>query len=1231
MKKKKVDKSKSFLNQYTSEIEVLDFDEPIKYETKTNKKKMKLKFHFPIKDISFKKFTIKNKWKFAGTCVASLAVLLLVISMVTGTNVFKAGVNKILALAGIYREEIRSVEIKSPDYDDQGSWHIDKSAEWTGNGKARVTFDVHSAMKTGDNYKDVILVLDISGSMSGEKMTKMVSDAKELVSYLLSDTHNKVAIITFDSTSTIVSTFSNTKDELLNKLDALTVTGCTDYNAALKNVDIVMDGYQKKNNRDVVTLFLTDGYPNEDTPNQIGTYEMLKDKYPYMAINGVQYEMGSNIIEEIKQITDSQWVADQSTLNNVLFDASISPMVYEDFIVTDYIHDDYFEIASVEDIKVTMGTVTLEMENGVQKITWNLGKNSFMTGGSAKMYINLTLKQQYVGSEGYYPTNQKESVTSKLSEENQKKVDSTNTPVLKNYYEVKYDTNAPEECELDSIDSENHFIYQNVTKRNDNLSCQGYIFKGWEMDEEDAKDVTNINDDVFVMPGHDVTLRATWTKQSIDKSMEGTVYEAMTLYKVLENAAKDGVYAKEYNGEHQDSMDGSGKEKIYYYYESNSTNGTAILDMNNVIFAGQCWQMIRTTDTGGVKMIYNGEAENNQCLNTRGTHVGYASRTSTSLNSNYWYGTSYEYDSTTKMFSLSGNTEQATWSTTTGADLIGKYTCKSSDINETCATLYLIESEYNATSAYVIPLNSSSNYSRFGTLQFNTNSNSPAYVGYMYGDVYNYSEYSNSTLTQSFTSIQTVLTRTIFTTSYKYSKDINYTGSSYSLVEPIVLGSAIEEDNYEGYYTYRSAYTTSGASPYYLLKYDTGTYYYAVQLSSSKQLNDFSMMIGNSIKDNGDGTYTVENTTLVTPEDWYNTYADYKNKYTCGDSTTKCNNPRYLTATTVTNYTYVNAGEKIMIAKDYDDLTLTDTLLVRKDELISNSSNYSDYKYTCNTESNVCSNTSLRYIASYSTTGYTYAKNHYWGSSVTWDGENYTLVDPIGLENYNNNSNLSTHHYMCVADGLKSCSTVAYVYYNSESTYYITLSNGDMDIDTALEKMFTKNKTNSTMKIGVDAWYKKYLLDYDNYLEDTIFCNDRSQINASTNGWNPNGGSLTTYMYFNNFNTITDLSCSNVTDQFSVNNPLAQLKYKVGLMSAPEMNTLQSNARETGQSYWLASPRSFSDGNAFGRVVYKNGRMDYYSVYDTYGVRPAVSLATGTEYSKGDGSMRNPYYVEIVE
>ncbi len=89
-------------------------------------------------------------------------------------------------------------------------------------------------------------MLDISGSMSGDKMEKMRSDAKELIRYLLSDSSNRIALITFEDTATIVSEFSNDMDDLLEKMNALTVTGSTNYNAALLNVDQIMSGYQKR-------------------------------------------------------------------------------------------------------------------------------------------------------------------------------------------------------------------------------------------------------------------------------------------------------------------------------------------------------------------------------------------------------------------------------------------------------------------------------------------------------------------------------------------------------------------------------------------------------------------------------------------------------------------------------------------------------------------------------------------------------------------------------------------------------------------------------------------------------------------------------------------------------------------------------------------------------------------------------------------------------------------------
>ena len=102
---------------------------------------------------------------------------------------------------------------------------------------------------------------------------------------------------------------------------------------------------------------------------------------------------------------------------------------------------------------------------------------------------------------------------------------------------------------------------------------------------------------------------------------------------------------------------------------------------------------------------------------------------------------------------------------------------------------------------------------------------------------------------------------------------------------------------------------------------------------------------------------------------------------------------------------------------------------------------------------------------------------------------------------------------------------------------------------------------------------------------------------------------------------------TNTTDKFSISNNNAKLTYKVGLMSSPEMNIC--NARKTGQYYWLASPYYFHSYYASGRVVYAGGFMSNDGVSGTFGVRPAVSLTPGIEYSDGDGSMANPYKVEL--
>ena len=51
----------------------------------------------------------------------------------------------------------------------------------------------------------------------------------------------------------------------------------------------------------------------------------------------------------------------------------------------------------------------------------------------------------------------------------------------------------------------------------------------------------------------------------------------------------------------QDQVSTSATKQTVYYYTGNDASANS-----NVLFAGYCWQIVRTTDNGGVKLLYNG-------------------------------------------------------------------------------------------------------------------------------------------------------------------------------------------------------------------------------------------------------------------------------------------------------------------------------------------------------------------------------------------------------------------------------------------------------------------------------------------------------------------------------------------------------------------------------------------------------------------------------------------------
>lgn len=412
------------------------------------------------------------------------------------------------------------IKSKNSSYEnkDPGAWQIEKSSKWLSKGRARVSFDVDTIAMSQNDNTDIMIVLDVSNSMSNDKLDNIKKSSTALIEKVLSNSNNNVSLISFSDNYNILSSFTNEKDMLINQINSLQVSGSTNYYQALVGVDSVLKNYTSQEDRDTVVLFISGGNPNADTPNQISQYHYLKDIYPYITINAIQYEFGKEILSSIKEVSDHQFLANHDNLSNILAKASLLPVKYDKFQVIDYIDNRYFTLGSVDDIAVSQGKVKLEFDRGQQKIVWVV--DDLKSGDDIKLTMDINLKEEFIGKNGVYTTNEKEEITTKIGvkEEN---VVSMDTPSLAEGYRVIYEGNAPGEMNVNNVPSEsNHSVFDTVTISTEEPTCEGYEFKGWEIVTDG---VIRTGDDYFIMPDSDVVLRAKWSKVEIAKSMDGVV------------------------------------------------------------------------------------------------------------------------------------------------------------------------------------------------------------------------------------------------------------------------------------------------------------------------------------------------------------------------------------------------------------------------------------------------------------------------------------------------------------------------------------------------------------------------------------------------------------------------------------------------------------------------------------------------------------------------------------
>jgi hypothetical protein len=274
---------------------------------------------------------------------------------------------------------------------------------------------------------------------------------------------------------------------------------------------------------------------------------------------------------------------------------------------------------------------------------------------------------------------------------------------------------------------------------------------------------------------------------TVSESLGG--YSGNELYSIIENlAVADNVsstYVSSSSGIDFSKISSDTNGKGVYMLSSTASDPYPIyyyrgnVDNNNLIFGGFCWKIVRTTETGGVKLIYNGTPTNNQC-------------------------------------------------TSTGTD------------------------------------------TQIGTRAFNSSYTSPAYVGYMYGTVYNRSTKSMSS----------------DTSSYNYGNSVTYSNGTYTLTNTI--SASDWSSTYNGglnnnHYTCFS--TGTSCTQVYYIYFTDETYAYYITLKDGKKVEDaLSEMLDYNTTSS---TIKGSSTTSGSIDYWYyNNLRSYTNKL---EDTVFCN------------------------------------------------------------------------------------------------------------------------------------------------------------------------------------------------------------------------------------------------------------------------------------------------------------------------------------------------------
>lgn len=337
-----------------------------------------------------------------------------------------------------------------PSAGDQGYVQLTKSAAWL---KDQTNLDANKLQgyitlntygtPVGGGAVDIILVADISGSMSGTNNALLKATATEFVNKIFEDqvgvqNDNRVGIVLlgtgnqeyWNDTAKGFSLFQgvNQKAHILSQIQNLPASEGTSFANPLKNAKKMLDEDSRKSeNRTTYVIFMTDGDPNVSGEEGYGTAAAaaLKNAYSNVSIIGVgmgtSATMGNiNPLCSANPDNPSQpWSYKGATTAEFqeAYDiiAGKLSQAATDVTITDYINTEHFEIDGTRPFYLD-GTATqpgfdgITVDTSSQKITWKL---DVVTSNGNELMIPIKFKTH---DEGVFYTNKDKGDNSNLDD-----------------------------------------------------------------------------------------------------------------------------------------------------------------------------------------------------------------------------------------------------------------------------------------------------------------------------------------------------------------------------------------------------------------------------------------------------------------------------------------------------------------------------------------------------------------------------------------------------------------------------------------------------------------------------------------------------------------------------------------------------------------------------------------------------------------------------------------------